>query len=70
MFPAGTIAASGEFRWMDQKENQMATKLQDTKAVKGSSGEHGGNRRGNQDKKDKPQKSSQAAGKDPKRGKD
>ncbi|WP_287298744.1 hypothetical protein [Mesorhizobium sp.] len=48
----------------------MATKLQDTKAVKGSSGEYGGNRRGNQDKKDKPQKSSQAAGKDPKRGKD
>ncbi|WP_287158799.1 hypothetical protein [Mesorhizobium sp.] len=37
----------------------MATKLQDTKAVKGSSGEHGGNRGGNQDKKDKPQKSSQ-----------
>lgn len=48
----------------------MATKLQDTKAVKRSSGEHGGNRGGNQDKKDKPQKSSQAAGKDPNRGKD
>jgi hypothetical protein len=48
----------------------MATKLQDTKAVKGSGGAHGGNRGGNQDKKDKPQKSSQAAGKDPNRGKD
>ncbi|WP_292543647.1 hypothetical protein [Mesorhizobium sp.] len=48
----------------------MATKLQDAKAAKRSSGDHGGNRGGNQDKKGKPQRSSQAAGKDPKRGKD
>ncbi|RWD50308.1 MAG: hypothetical protein EOS25_12240 [Mesorhizobium sp.] len=48
----------------------MVTKLQDTKAVKGSSDEHGGNRGGNQEKKDKPQKSSQAAGRDPNRGED
>lgn len=29
----------------------MVTKLQDTKAVKGSSDEHGGNRGGNQEKR-------------------
>lgn len=56
---------------MDQKENQDGYEASGHKAVKGSSDEHGGNRSGNQKKKkDKPQRSSQAAGKDPNRGED
>ncbi|MBP2234101.1 hypothetical protein J2Z31_000591 [Sinorhizobium kostiense] len=46
----------------------MATNAKDGKAGKNSKGEHGGNRAGDQTKKDdKPKKSSQAAGKDPHR---
>ncbi|MER8750935.1 hypothetical protein NKH57_16870 [Mesorhizobium sp. M1050] len=49
----------------------MATNLKDGKTAKSSQGAHGGNRAGNQDKRDEqPKKSSQAAGKDPRRGKD
>jgi len=47
----------------------MATNVKDGKTPKSSKGEHGGNRAGDQAKKDdKPKKSSQAAGKDPNRG--
>ncbi|AFL54003.1 hypothetical protein ABIE78_006368 [Sinorhizobium fredii] len=52
----------------------MATNMKDGKAPKSSSGKHGGNRAGDQAKrdavkKDEVKKSSQAAGKDPQRGK-
>jgi hypothetical protein len=47
----------------------MATNLKDGKTNKGLKGAHGGNRSGDQDKKNKTLKSSQAAGKDPNRGK-
>ncbi|APG86005.1 hypothetical protein [Sinorhizobium americanum] len=52
----------------------MATNVKDGKAPKSSSGTHGGNRAGDQVKKGAAQKgeakkSSQAAGKDPQRGK-
>lgn len=47
----------------------MATNLKDGKTAKTSKGTHGGNRAGDQDKKDDVKRSSQAAGKDPKRGK-
>lgn len=49
----------------------MATNLRDGKTAKSSQGSHGGNRAGDKDKRDEqPKKSSQAAGKDPKRGKE
>lgn len=49
----------------------MATNLKEGKTAKPSQGSHGGNRGGVQTKKDvQPKKSSQAAGKDPRRGKD
>ena len=44
----------------------MATNLKDGKTSKDLKGAHGGNRSGDQDKKNKTLKSSQAAGKDPK----
>ncbi len=47
---------------------QDGTNLQDGKTGKKSTGEHGGNRGGDRDRKDRPQRSSQAAGKDPRRG--
>jgi hypothetical protein len=51
-------------------ETIMATNIKDGKTAQ-SSGSHGGNRSGDQDKRqDQTQKSSQAAGKDPHRGKD
>ncbi len=47
----------------------MATNIKVGKTAKSSKGEHGGNRAGDQAKRDdKPKKSSQAAGKDPRRG--
>ncbi|WEX77514.1 hypothetical protein PYH37_002315 [Sinorhizobium numidicum] len=47
----------------------MATNLKDGKTAKSSKGTHGGNRAGDQAKKDDAtKKSSQAAGKDPHRG--
>ena len=52
-------------------EMTMATNLKDGKAAQSSQGSHGGNRSGDKDKRDdQPKKSSQAAGKDPHRGKD
>ena len=49
----------------------MATNLKGGKAAQSSQGSHGGNRSGDKDKRDdQPKKSSQAAGKDPHRGKD
>jgi len=45
----------------------MATNAKDGKAAKSSKGTHGGNRAGDQAKKDDVKKSSQAAGKDPNR---
>lgn len=49
----------------------MATNIKDGKTAKSSHGSHGGNRSGGKDKRDdQPKKSSQAAGKDPHRGKD
>ena len=48
----------------------MATNLTSGKTAASSKGSHGGNRGGDKDKRDEPKKSSQAAGKDPKRGKD
>jgi hypothetical protein len=49
----------------------MATNLKDAKTAKNSQGNHGGNRGGGKARKDdQPKKSSQAAGKDPHRGKD
>lgn len=48
----------------------MATNLKDDKIAKSSQGSHGGNRGGEKDKGvGKGNKSSQAAGKDPHRGK-
>jgi hypothetical protein len=48
----------------------MATNLKSGKAEKSSHGSHGGNRAGGKEKRDEqPKKSSQAAGKDPHRGK-
>ncbi|WP_082910037.1 hypothetical protein [Sinorhizobium glycinis] len=52
----------------------MATNVKDGKAPKSSKGTHGGNRAGDQPnrdaaKKGEVKKSSQAAGKDPQRGK-
>lgn len=48
----------------------MATNRTDGKNAKTSQGTRGGNRAGNQDKREnQPKKSSQAAGKDPHRGK-
>ncbi|WP_139812645.1 hypothetical protein [Ensifer aridi] len=46
----------------------MATNIKDGKTAKSSKGTHGGNRAGDQGKKDGVKKSSQAAGKDPHRG--
>ncbi|MDX0451935.1 hypothetical protein [Sinorhizobium medicae] len=46
----------------------MATNVKDGKAAKSSKGTHGGNRAGDQEKKDDVKKSSQSAGKDPQRG--
>jgi hypothetical protein len=47
----------------------MAMNLKDASAAKKPKGTHGGNRGGDQKKKDEqPKKSSQAAGKDPHRG--
>ena len=47
----------------------MATNLRDGKTAKKPEGTHGGNRGGDQSKKDEQSKrSSQAAGKDPHRG--
>jgi hypothetical protein len=52
-------------------EASMATNLKSGKTAASSKGSHGGNRGGSKDKRDdQPKKSSQAAGKDPKRGKD
>lgn len=49
----------------------MATNIKDAKAAKSSKGSRGGNRGGDKNKReDQPRKSSQAAGKDPHRGKD
>lgn len=53
------------------KEDIMATNIKDGSQKKPSQGSHGGNRAGDQDKReDQDKKSSQAAGKDPHRGKD
>jgi hypothetical protein len=46
---------------------EMATNVKDGKTAKSSKGTHGGNRAGDQAKKDDVKKSSQAAGKDPNR---
>jgi hypothetical protein len=49
----------------------MAMNVKDAKTAQSSQGSHGGNRAGDKDKReDQPKKSSQAAGKDPRRGKD
>ncbi|THK37806.1 hypothetical protein EHS39_12185 [Ensifer sp. MPMI2T] len=45
----------------------MATNVKDGKTAKTSKGTHGGNRGGDQGKKDDIKRSSQAAGKDPNR---
>jgi hypothetical protein len=50
------------------EEWDMATNIKDGKSAKSSKGSHGGNRRGDQGKKEDVKKSSQAAGKDPHRG--
>lgn len=49
----------------------MATNLKDGKTKKSSQGSHGGNRSGGKDARgENENKSSQAAGKDPRRGKE
>jgi hypothetical protein len=49
----------------------MPLNIKDSRTGKSSKGSHGGNRAGNKDKRDdQPKKSSQAAGKDPHRGKE
>lgn len=49
----------------------MATNIKDAKTAQSSKGSHGGNRGGDKVKREGlPRKSSQAAGKDPHRGKD
>ncbi|WP_394893190.1 hypothetical protein ACG873_16760 [Mesorhizobium sp. AaZ16] len=47
----------------------MAMNVKDASAAKKPKGTHGGNRGGGTKKEDQPKKSSQAAGKDPHRGK-
>ncbi len=75
MFPAGTIAESGEFKQMDQKADGLKGEpgwLPSFRTQKPSRDRATSMAAtvGNQEKKDKPQKSSQAGGKDPNRGED
>jgi ribosome assembly protein YihI (activator of Der GTPase) len=70
--PRGLLFRLPEIGLPDRQQDrryEMATNLRDGKTAKKPEGTHGGNRGGDQSKKDEQSKrSSQAAGKDPHRG--